>query len=232
MGSGKVKWTEEGEDGETHRATEEYARESKTLWGGEDTNEDHGSFSAGRHEFPFALSVPASCPSSWEAELGASGTDAWVRYVLTGRIRPKGALKIDHTTEKRINIVTELRLPRDSLEPVRHQAEALDRWLCCASGTVAFAAELPQSGFTAREQIPVFVEVENGSSRDLTCEAALVERVRLRAGRHLKKTSKTVAKKTSYPLGAGSTVSWSCEVPAVRCRMRSRSVWVFGWGIG
>lgn len=67
-GSGKVKWTEgHGEESETHRATEDYVNQNLTLWGA-DLEAD--TLAAGRHEFPFAFSIPESCPPSWGGGAG------------------------------------------------------------------------------------------------------------------------------------------------------------------
>jgi hypothetical protein len=217
-GSGKVKWTEgHGEESETHRATEDYVNQSVILWG-EELEKEHGdgTLPAGRHEFPFAFSIPESCTPSWEAGLGASsGADAWVRYVLTGRITTRGALKADHTTEQRVRIAREVRVTPTASEPVRHEVQGSECCLCCVSGPVVLAAELPSSGFTMGERIQLSTEVENGSSRDLRAEAVLVKLVKLKAGGNVKRVTETVVRETGNPIRGGSTVSWCPEMPGL-----------------
>ena len=218
-GSGKVKWMEgHGEESETHRATEEYVNQSVTLWRGE-LEKEHGvedgaQLPAGRHEFPFAFSIPESCPPSWEAGLGSSsGAEAWVRYVLTGRISTRGALKADHTAEKPVKIAREVRLiSTTASEPERHEVQGSECCLCCASGPVVLAAELPRSGFPLGERIQLNVELENGSSRDLRAEAFLVKLVKLKVGGNVKRVSETVARESSRPFRGGSTASWCPEM--------------------
>ena len=217
-GSGKVKWTEgHGEESETHRSTDDYVNQSVTLWGEELKNElGNGTLLAGRHEFPFAFSIPGSCPPSWEAGLGASsGVDAWVRYVLTGRITTRGALKADHTTEQRVRIAREVRVAPTASEPVRHEIQGSECCLCCVSGPVVLAAELPSSSFTVGERVQLSTEVENGSSRDLRPEAVLVKLVKLKAGGNVKKVTETVVKETGNLIRGGSTVGWCPEMPGL-----------------
>ena len=213
-GSGKIKWTEgHGEESETHRATEDYVNQNLTLWGA-DLEAD--TLAAGHHEFPFAFSIPESCPPSWEAELGSSSTaDAWIRYVLTGRISTRGALKADHTVEQRVRISRVTRLTSTATKPVRREVEGSECCLCCVSGPIVLAAELPRSGFMAGERIPLDAEVENGSSRDLRAEASLVKLVKLKASGNVKRLSTAVVRETSNPFRGGSTTNWCPEMEAV-----------------
>ena len=221
VGSGKAEWTEESGDGsETHRAKEEYLRESATLWRGED---DSDTLSAGRHEFPFAFSLPDSCPPSWEAtqsgsRSGSSSTVAWVRYVLTARISTRGPLKADHATEERVRLYREGVRPEEnkSTGAARQEVRGSDGLLCCLTGPVVLTAELPSSQFATGERIPITVEAENGGSRDLRAEVSLFERVRLKATSHVKRAPpRTVVRETSSPLRSGSTSTWTSELPAV-----------------
>jgi hypothetical protein len=214
-GSGKVEWTAgSGEESETHRAREEYLNETATLW--EDEGES-GSLPAGRHEFPFAFSLPESCPSSYETEGGSSNLDAWIRYVLTGRISTRGALKADHTLEKRVMVFKEVHLEQASFEPTRRVVQGSEGCLCCVSGPVTMTVALSRSSFSQGEGIPLSIELENASSRDLRPEATLVKRARLKARGHTLKPPPQVVmrEKCSKSFTARSTSSWSCETPAV-----------------
>ena len=210
VGCGKVEWTKgSGEDSETYKAREEYSHETVTVW--DSSREGHsGTLPAGHHEFPFTFSIPESCPSSYETERGSSNLDAWIRYTLTGQISTKGALKANHTTEKRVIVTKEPSLQPANAEPVRQRSQTVKGCLSCVSGPVDLTVEIPRSGFTVGEKIPLSVSLENGSGRSLRVEAALVKNVALKARGHgLKRPPQKVVSVSSNPYRAGSSVSWN-----------------------
>ena len=223
-GTGKVEWTEGGgEESETRRAKEEFLREAVTVWGDDLGEGQSGTLSVGRHEFPFTFSIPELCPSSYETQRASSSLDAWIRYVLTGRISTRGALKADHTVEKTITVIKELRLQQT--EPVRQQNQDTEGFLCCVSGPVALTAELPHSGFTVGDTIPLSISVENGSTHNVRVEASLAKRVKLKARSHvLKKPLHIVVKESSSPIRSRSSTTWNPQtliVPDVPTSMES-----------
>ena len=217
-GSGNVEWTEgSGEDSETHRAKKEYFRETGTVWSGGGDDSATSALPAGRHEFPFAFSLPDTCPPSWELVSSSPTHVAWIRYAVTARICTRGALKADHTVEERVRVVGETtRADEDESDPARREASGSDGWLCCAVGQLALSAELPRSGFCAGDTIPLTVEAENGGSRDRTAAVTLIEKVRLKVRSHVTRPPpRTVVRVNTSPFRAGSTSTWSSELPPV-----------------
>lgn len=219
VGSGKAEWTEgSGDESETYKAKEEYLHETVTVWGdGQQGESLEGILTAGRHEFPFTFSIPESCPSSYETVRGSSNLDAWVRYVITGRITTKGALKAGHTVEKRVPVIQGLCLPRATFEPVRLQNQGSEGCLCCASGPVALSIELPHSGFTVGQEISFIADLENGSTYNLRIEATLMKKIKLKAHSHVlnKKPCQIVLQARSEPFRARSTAAWNTTLPAI-----------------
>ena len=228
-GTGKVEWSAgDGEDGETHRAREEYVQESATLWSSASAEEEEqsGKLSEGRHEFPFTFSIPVSCPSSYETKRGSARFDAWVRYVLTGRIITHGALKADHTVEKSVPVRKVVAIERGSLlEPVKQWTQESECCLCCVSAPVVITIELPRSGFAIGEKIPLTVSLENGSGRNVRVETALARRVMLKARAHvLRKPLHSVVRERSDPIRARSTTTWNPQtltVPDIEATMET-----------
>lgn len=209
-GSGKVTWAEgHGDERERRRANEEYVRDKVTLW---EEGEQSLALPEGRHEFPFTFCIPDTCPSSLEADLKSSTAEARISYVLSGRITTKGALKADHTVDKTVRIVKETSNTQSSAEPLRQFDEGTECCLCCVSGAVVLSAELPQSGFSPGESIPLAAEVVNGTSRDLRVEASLVEVTRLKAGHSVKRVSRMLLQELSHPFRGRSTSLWSSEM--------------------
>ena len=224
VGTGKVEWTEGGgEESETRKAKEEFLHETVTVWGDDLGEGQSGTLSAGRHEFPFTFSIPDSCPSSYETQRASSNLDAWIRYVLTGRISTRGALKADHTVEKAVTVVKELR--PQLTEPARQQRQDTEGFLCCVSGPVAVTAELPYTGFAVGDRIPLSINVENGTTHNVRVEASLAKRVKLKARSHvLKKPLHIVVQECSGPFRSRSTATWNPQtliVPDVPTTMES-----------
>lgn len=214
LGCGKVEWTEgSGEDSETHTAREEYLRETVIVWGDGSREGQCGALPAGHHEFPFTFTIAESCPVSYETDRGSYKLNAWIRYTLTGRISTKGALKADHTTERRVTITTEHNLPPANAEPVIVQSQSVECCLCCVSGPVDLMVEVPRTGFTVGEGIPLSISLENGTSRSLTIGASLVKNVSLKAQGQV--LSQKVVYVWSDPYRAGSSVTWNPQMPIV-----------------
>ena len=224
VGTGKVEWTEGGgEESETRKAKEEFLHETVTVWGDDLGEGQSGTLSAGRHEFPFTFSIPDSCPSSYETQRASSNLDAWIRYVLTGRISTRGALKADHTVEKAVTVIKELR-PQPT-EPAIQQRQETEGFLCCVSGPVALTAELPHTEFAVGDRIPLSINVENGTTHNVRVEANLAKRVKLKARSHvLKKPLHIVVRESSGPFRSRSTATWNPQaliVPDVPTTMES-----------
>lgn len=206
-GSGKVRWTTgSGDNSETHTANESYVNESLTVW----SDEGHSRIlTAGHHEFPFAFSIPNSCPSSYQEKKGS--LNAWIRYVVKARIANKGMLKFDHSVEKQITVVREVRLDHTTAEPVRKEKNTSEGCFCFLSGPIVLTAELPRSGFVAGDRIPLSVFVENGSTSNLTIGASLIRKVQYKAGMKRMKNSYIEVEEFSNYFNGRSTATWPPE---------------------
>lgn len=203
-GTGKVSWTTgSGENSHTHTAKQSYLTESVTVW----SDEGHGRIlTAGHHEFPFAFSIPNTCPSSYQDKM-----NAWIRYVVKGRITNKSMLKLDHSVEKQIAVVKEVCLDHTTAEPVRKEKDTTEGCFCCLSGPIVLTAELPRSGFVVGDRIPLSVFFENGSTSSLRIGASLIRKVQYKAGRAKTKRSHTEVQEYSNYFDGRSTATWPPE---------------------
>ncbi|XP_077187636.1 arrestin domain-containing protein 2 [Paroedura picta] len=123
---------------------------------------------AGRHEFPFAFQLPERLATSFEGKHGS------VRYWVKAKLlRPWAAAK----RATRVFTVLE---PLDINTPalLAPQAGAKEKLVCTwyrSRGQVSVSAKIDRKGYTPGEVIPIFAEIENGTTRTVVPKAALIQ---------------------------------------------------------
>ena len=214
-GKGRVHWTEErivtdtAEDGTQTQRTETIEFESKKvfvdakieLWD-KDKSPDR-CLPPGEHSFQFSFSLPAHSPSSFEGEHGT------IKYSLKAKIDGHE----DHKTKAKVKVAEVVDINTAALnKPVRLEKEKTICCLCCASGPITTNVELPRTGYCIGENVPLEVTVENGSSRNLTITARLLENVTFSAeGRVRYGQTVTHVDLRSQQIGPNATYSWTPE---------------------
>ena len=84
---------------------------------------------------------------------------------------------------------------------------------CFATGTITYRAEIPQSGFYCGEEIPIKVNVENGSRRQVRILAELIQSFTYIATGGQRMQVKVIATQESAPLQPHTTNTWNFIVP-------------------
>ena len=209
LGKGRVHWSEgSNENRRTYFASEEYVNETLVLWKSEDSPD--GTFPVGRYTYPFEFVLPATCPSSYSSPIGK------ISYEVEGRIST-GLLKFDHTVKHPFNVCELV-----SVEPsnsVRFEKRKTVGCGLCVSGEVSYSVQLPSTGYTAGEEIPVSWYVENGSGRRVTLRCSLKEKIMYFARGGTNRIIKTLATQSGItvpPHGMSGDTTMQFTIPPCR----------------
>ena len=216
-GRSHVHWTESRTEGTgdnrrrvTHRytSTEPYVDLVAPLWNKQQSPD--GKLAPGQYSWPFNFTIPPSAPSSFEGTVGN------IRYSLEGKI-VTGLLKFNHSAEFPVPVqqlvkITDPRL----LQPVRQEVQKTLCCLCCASGPIVLTVALPKTGFLLGESFQLHASLENGSSRQLTISADIIENTVYYAQGHRRHSKKTLANFRSDEIEAQTSRNWdpTIQIPA------------------
>ncbi|KAB0406664.1 hypothetical protein E2I00_018671, partial [Balaenoptera physalus] len=120
----------------------------------------------GRHEFPFSFQLPPALVTSFEGKHGS------VRYCI------KATLHRPWVPARRARKVFTVIEPVDIntpalLAPQAGAREKIARSWYSNRGLVSLSAKIDRKGYTPGEVIPVFAEIDNGSTRPVLPRAAV-----------------------------------------------------------
>ena len=169
-----------------------------------------GKLGAGQHSWPFRFDLPPMVPSSFEGSVGH------IRYTLLAKI-VTGLLKFDHNVEIPVPVQQLMKLtdPR-LLQPQRQEVQKTVCCLCCASGPIMLTVAIPKTGFILGESFKLNASLENGSSRQLTISASIVENTTYYAQGHHCRSGKTLTSVGSDEIDPQTTKNWdpTIQIPA------------------
>ena len=172
-GKAETFWSETSESFRDSKSTsyfenvEEYLNKWVSVWKREDS--PNGVLSSGVHSYPFQFTLPHNIPSSYE------GGCAWIRYGVHGRIRT-GCLKFDHSTDLAFPVKQLISIDDANLLRPKQFEKKKNASLFFTPGPIPFNFELSRTGFCLGEQIPLSVNITNGSLRNAKVLASLVRR--------------------------------------------------------
>ncbi|NXA42443.1 ARRD2 protein, partial [Eudromia elegans] len=123
---------------------------------------------AGRHEFPFTFQLPETLATSFEGKHGS------VRYWVKAKLhRPWAAVK---KAKKEFTVLEPIDINTPTLlAPQAGAKEKLARAWYCNRGQVSVTAKIDRKGYTPGEVIPIFAEIDNGTSRAVVPKAAIIQ---------------------------------------------------------
>lgn len=139
----------------TYTDNDLYFEKHMTLFGGSGSTE---MLPAGSHFFQFCMVVPNHLPSSFEGKYGH------IRYTVKGILgRP---WTFSHEVMASFIVMSTLDLNLDPVNKVPVQLETTKHFccFCCKSGPLTFVMHLPAKGYIPGQDIPITVEIENGSN--------------------------------------------------------------------
>lgn len=162
---------------------------------------DIATLPAGRHEFPFSFQLPISLVTSFEGKHGS------VRYSI------KATLHRPWVPARRARKVFTVIEPVDIntpalLEPQAGAREKVARSWYCNHGLVTLSAKINRKGYTPGEVIPIFAEIDNGSTRPVETRAALIQTQTFMARGARKQKHTVVASVDGEPVGPGRRALW------------------------
>ncbi len=157
-----------GGGGDLRKSEEYYCNETSVLY----QNASVSSIPVGNYSYPFAFTLPAKIPSSFEGELG------WVRYRLEVRIvdgdDDASAANRCHDdspplAQSFLTVLNPLDLNTLPAAKQMQKSRAQKHFcsLCCRNGPLSVVATLAKSGFAARERIRLVAKIDNRSRVDV-----------------------------------------------------------------
>ncbi|NWI21906.1 ARRD2 protein, partial [Crypturellus soui] len=123
---------------------------------------------AGRHEFPFTFQLPETLATSFEGKHGS------VRYWVKAKLhRPWATVK---KAKKEFTVIEPIDINTPALlAPQAGAKEKFARAWYCNRGQVSVTAKIDRKGYTPGEVIPIFAEIDNGTSRSVVPKAAIIQ---------------------------------------------------------
>ncbi|XP_071584202.1 arrestin domain-containing protein 2 isoform X2 [Heliangelus exortis] len=123
---------------------------------------------AGRHEFPFTFQLPETLATSFEGKHGS------IRYWVKAKLhRPWATVR---KVKKEFTVIEPIDINTPALlAPQAGAKEKLARAWYCNRGQVSVTAKIDRKGYTPGEVIPIFAEIDNGTSRAVVPKAAIVQ---------------------------------------------------------
>ena len=216
-GKGHCKWTTTTGSGENrtteeHSSKEKYFREKVVVWTSDDA--PNQMLPSGAHSFPFQFTfptdkvIPSSFDRSLESDLGS------IRYKIKAGI--SNGDKYVHVAKARLPFREAVSVASLN-SSVEREDEKTVGCLCCASGPVVVKVDLPRTGFRVGESVPVVINVENNSTRDVTMSASIVEKITYIAeGMSHKYHTRSIASVgLNEPVRPRATEAWNTEQLAI-----------------
>lgn len=204
-GRAHVHWTESRSTGSSTAYTQSYSERVEVLSHSAtllepDTGETT-TLPAGRHEFPFSFQLPPTLVTSFEGKHGS------VRYSI------KATLHRPWVPARRARKVFTVIEPVDIntpalLAPQAGAREKVARSWYSNHGLVSLSAKIDRKGYTPGEVIPVFAEIDNGSTRSVLPRAVVVQTQTFMARGARKQKRAVVASLSGEPVGPGRRALW------------------------
>ena len=212
-GGASVSWTESSGSGEnrsstTYQYSEPYFNPKIEVWKAEAS--PTGQLPIGVHTFPFSFHLPQDIPSSFHTVTGQ------IKYEIEARIM-KNRKVIQNNRAIKALLKVENRTPRTDIlslyaEPVTASKTKRLTCLFWQRGSITATVNLPRTGFSPGEVIPITVDVCNESSKKITIAFVLKRRdvfTSLERNHESKNISENVIARTlSSPIMPGTTITF------------------------
>lgn len=172
IGKADVSWTEITGAGDERTETEyhnsvKYIKKRDVLWSKESSPSDE--LTAGEHTFPFAIKLPNDAAPSFKGQHGE------VEYKIKAKLTDSGSQK----DKEKVHVTIRedgAELMRSCMEPQTFDKDTQVQLLCFNFGTMSMICELPRTGFSPGEAIPISVHVENQSTKTVHIHASLLRK--------------------------------------------------------
>lgn len=210
-GGALVKWSEtyitgsgDSEQGYIviYKSEETYVDQAIVLWSSEQT--PHRTIGPGTFDLPFQFVLPAHCLSSFVGRVGS------IQYCIHAHIKT-GLLHSDHDIECPIKVsrLRDINTPQ-LMVPV-NQSRYKQVGIFCFASNVDFTVSLSCTGFCIGDNLPLTVNVENGSSRRIRMRASIQRLCDYHAQGHKKSDRWKIVTVTSPCISPHSQYTWTVE---------------------
>ncbi|XP_053441578.1 arrestin domain-containing protein 2 isoform X2 [Nycticebus coucang] len=155
----------------------------------------------GRHEFPFSFQLPPTLVTSFEGIHGS------VRYCIKATLHRPWIPA--HRARKVFTVIEPVDINTPALlAPQAGAREKVARSWYFNHGLVSLSAKIDRKGYTPGEVIPIFAEIDNGSTRPVLPRAAVVQTQTFMARGARKQKRTVVASLAGEPVGPGHRALW------------------------
>ena len=177
-----VHWSEQnGEYKNMYKNSEGICNLTWTIWKNESSSQQQAAastsvgLSAGRHEFPFKVQIPADLAllTSFESPHGK------IQYSLIAGIAKSQENKLEHTIAQRITVrdIVNIYAPR-LMEPLSRFEQKMVRTTWHSHGLASLSVTINKGGYYPGEFIATNVQVENQSTKQITAiQVLLVQKI-------------------------------------------------------
>uniref|UniRef100_G3VZ30 Arrestin domain containing 2 n=1 Tax=Sarcophilus harrisii TaxID=9305 RepID=G3VZ30_SARHA len=155
----------------------------------------------GAGEPPRCAAGPRTLVTSFEGKHGS------VRYCVKAKLhRPWGTAK---RARKEFTVIEPIDINTPALlAPQAGVKEKIARAWYCNRGPVSITAKIDRKGYTPGEVIPIFAEIDNGTSRPVVPKAAIIQTQTFVARGARKEKRSVVASIVGEPVAAGKRELW------------------------
>ena len=214
-GGAHVHWTESyGGSRATYTAhydaEETYVEQTNVVWKREESMS--GTIGPGTYCYKFGFMLPPNALPSFKGKSYGE-----IKYVVRGQIKTGHTLQCDLRTEIKIpvNMIQDVNLPEFALSA--HQSAQKQIGCCCFASNLEHSVDVTRTGFNVGSNMPVTVDVVNGSSRRIKMRASIQKLVVYYAQGHTMQEKIKLVSVLSPDIAPHSQHSWSVDnliVPA------------------
>jgi sporulation-control protein spo0M len=165
-GRADVQWTvRDGNRSRTYSNIVIYIKRRYILWSKENSPVD--KLPRGEHTFPFQYQLPQNIPPSFEGTVGR------VRYEIRVKVVRSGLLKANHKASTFLAVREHADLLRLCMEPRMYDKSSRVSCLCFNFGSINMTCNVPRTGFSPGDVIPLGVHIENLTTKIVYIQALL-----------------------------------------------------------
>ncbi|XP_075711398.1 arrestin domain-containing protein 4 [Rhinoderma darwinii] len=179
----------------------EYLNEEITLLA-ESTGETH-MFTVGNHKLNFHFQLPnGPLVTCFTGKYGR--VQYWLSAILERPLVPAYSAHRELRVTSRIDVNSP-----PLLTPVQRSKEKMVGCWLCTSGPISLSAKIGRKGYCNGEAIPIYAEIENGSSRLVVPKAAIVQIQSFIVHGKTKTHRQMLARVRGNHIASGSTETWN-----------------------
>ncbi len=176
FGFARARWTESTgyKQHTTFQNTLRYIEQGCVLWSRE--RSPTGNLPAGEHSFPFSVQLPYQAPPSFKSSTGK------IVYQMEAKITQSSMFKFNR--HDKVTLDVRSYVPRLCMQPKNGELDSSLTFSCCFNfGQVTVNCSLPRSGYVVAEAIPITMEIDNQSNKNIYIHASISKKAVYNSGR-------------------------------------------------